>query len=122
MGSIFPGVPTMASGGLVDAAAKERGLSGSQPVLAMLNRDELILNRKQVKALQRNIPSFSTGTTPNLPLSSMQGTAGITVNIPINMAGGETGTTSIESLRSDLENVVTGVLIKHQRNGGLLKR
>lgn len=119
MGSLFPGIPGMASGGLVGAAAKERGLSGSEPILAMLNRDELVLNSKQAKAL-KSIPGFSRGTAPSLNIGSLQGAGGVHINIPIEINGGAGGINP-DSLRGELENVVTGVILKHQRNGGLLR-
>ncbi|MGL5061340.1 MAG: phage tail tape measure protein [Microcoleus sp.] len=63
-------------GAIGDAARLERSLSGREPVLAMLNKDEGILNANQMVAYNRTmssarVPSFANGSIA--PISSGMG-------------------------------------------------
>jgi tape measure domain-containing protein len=124
LSSFMPGIPTFSSGGSVrDAMARERGAVSGKPILAVLNEDEIVLNHKQAKKLRESmmIPTFSTGTAPLAP--TVGSSSGMSINIPITVNGGlgASETTSQESLKRDLEQVVTAVILKHQRAGGLFR-
>jgi tape measure domain-containing protein len=128
-GNMFGGLLNFAGGGSIgDTEKKERRQSGGrQPQLAMLNKDELVLSAEQAQVYKRTMgmKNFADGS-PQLARTAMPSyqmqNQGTNINIPITVEGGGKSSMDTPSFRKEIENAVTGVILKHKtQSGGLLR-
>lgn len=115
---------------IAEAMKRERSASGSQPILSVINRDEIILNKRQAERFRAmnlgEVLNFNQGynNKPSMAMPSMSANS-TTVNVPVtvNSSGnGEKPSIDINALQDGIRGVVYSVIEKETKPMGRLNQ
>lgn len=126
-------IPVFAEGslseGIQKAMTRERQMSGRQPMLAVINKDEMVLTAQQAQKFQQlggeRILNFAGGKQPSsggfAQSVAANSQSNVSVNVPISIQGDGDSGIDTQRVSQVLDAKIRRVIAEEKRPGGSLR-